>query len=179
MIGIKESLCELSDPSIVKYVEAPVNSYLNCAQWPIGVIHMTTSSNGKIFRVTWPYERGIHQSPVNSPHKGQWCGDLLFSLICVWTNGWVNNRDAGDLRHNHAHYDVTAMSNGKTMLKAAKTFPAMIVHRTVKVTTCLSIWPQTIVVITLTPYMLLPLFATRFADYTGGIRVSFIQPRLF
>ena len=32
--------------------------------------------------------------------------------------------------------------------------------------------------ITLTPYMLLPLFATRFADYAGGIRVSFIQPRL-
>ena len=28
--------------------------------------------------------------------------------------------------------------------------------------------------ITLTPYMVLPLFATRFADYTGGIRVSFI-----
>ena len=33
--------------------------------------------------------------------------------------------------------------------------------------------------ITLTPYMLLPLFATRFADYAGGIRVSFIQPRVF
>ena len=32
--------------------------------------------------------------------------------------------------------------------------------------------------ITLTPYMVLPLFATRFADYAGGIRVSFIQPRL-
>ena len=30
--------------------------------------------------------------------------------------------------------------------------------------------------ITLTPYMVLPLFATRFADYAGGIRVSFIQP---
>ena len=30
-----------------------------------------------------------------------------------------------------------------------------------------------------TPYMVLPLFATRFADYAGGIRVSFIQPRLF
>ena len=29
------------------------------------------------------------------------------------------------------------------------------------------------------PYMVLPLFATRFADYAGGIRVSFIQPRLF
>ena len=33
--------------------------------------------------------------------------------------------------------------------------------------------------ITLTPYMVLPLFATRFAVYAGGIRVSFIQPRLF
>ena len=33
--------------------------------------------------------------------------------------------------------------------------------------------------IALTPYMVLPLFATRFADYAGGIRVSFIQPRLF
>ena len=32
---------------------------------------------------------------------------------------------------------------------------------------------------TLTPYMMLPLFATRFADYAGGIRVSFIQTRLF
>ena len=33
--------------------------------------------------------------------------------------------------------------------------------------------------ITPTPYMVLPLFATRFADYAGGIRVSFMQPRLF
>ena len=22
----------------------------------------------------------------------------MFPLICPWTNGWVNNRDAGDLR---------------------------------------------------------------------------------
>ena len=34
-------------------------------------------------------------------------------------------------------------------------------------------------VITPTPYMVLPLFATRFAAYAGGIQVSFIQPRLF
>ena len=33
--------------------------------------------------------------------------------------------------------------------------------------------------ITLTPYMVLPLFATRFADYAGGIRVPFIQPLSF
>ena len=46
----------------------------------------------------WPFMRGIHRSPVNSPHKGQWRRALMFSLICAWTNGWPNNRDAGDLR---------------------------------------------------------------------------------
>ena len=38
---------------------------------------------------------------------------------------------------------------------------------------------QLLGLITLTPYMVLPLFATRFADYAGGIRVFIIQPRLF
>ena len=27
--------------------------------------------------------RGIHRWPVNSPHKGQWRGALMFSLICA------------------------------------------------------------------------------------------------
>ena len=45
----------------------------------------------------------------NSPHKGQWRGVLIFSLICVWINGWVNNREAGDLRPYRAHYDVIVM----------------------------------------------------------------------
>ena len=71
---------------------------------------MMTSSNGNIFRVTDPFVRGIHRLPVNPPHKGQWRGDLMFSLICAWTNGWVNNRGAGDLRHHCAHYDVIVMS---------------------------------------------------------------------
>ena len=44
--------------------------------------------------------RGIHRSPVNSPHKGQWRGALMFSLICAWINGWVNNREAGDWRRH-------------------------------------------------------------------------------
>ena len=51
----------------------------------------------------WPFVRGIHLSPVNSPHA------LLFSLICVWINGWVNNREAGDFKRYRAHYDVTVM----------------------------------------------------------------------
>ena len=58
----------------------------------------------------WSFVRGIHRSPVNSPHKGQWCGALKFSLICVRTNGWANNRDAGDLRRRRAHYVVTVIT---------------------------------------------------------------------
>ena len=48
-------------------------------------------------------------SPVNSPQKGQWRGALMFSLICVWINGWVNNPEAGDLRRHRSHYDVIVM----------------------------------------------------------------------
>ena len=40
---------------------------------------MMTSSNDKKFRVTVPSVRGIQRSPVNSPHKGQWRGALMFS----------------------------------------------------------------------------------------------------
>ena len=34
---------------------------------------------------------------------------LLFSLICVWINSWVSNREAGDLRRYRTHYDVIVM----------------------------------------------------------------------
>ena len=53
--------------------------------------------------------RGIHRWPANSPHKGQWRGALMFSLIWAWTNSWANTGDAGDLRCHRAHYDVIAM----------------------------------------------------------------------
>ena len=33
----------------------------------------------------WPFARGIHRSAVNSPHKGQWRGALMFSMaITLW-----------------------------------------------------------------------------------------------
>ena len=63
----------------------------------------------KHFPRHWPFVRGIHRSPVNSTHKGQWRWALMFSLICVWINDWVNNREAGDLRRYRAHYDVSVM----------------------------------------------------------------------
>ena len=92
-----------------------------------------TSLNGKVVRIpghflrnlhddvikwkhfprNWPFVRGIHRSPVNSPHKGQWRGALVFSLVCVRINGWVNNREAGDLRRYRTHYDVTVMTGDR------------------------------------------------------------------
>ena len=64
----------------------------------------------KHFPLYWPVVRGNHRSLMNSPHKGQWRGALMFSLFCVWINSWVNNRDAGDLRGYRAHYDVIVMA---------------------------------------------------------------------
>ena len=70
---------------------------------------MMTSSKCKHFPRYWPFARGIHRSPVNSTHKGQWRSALMFSLICAWINGWLNNNEAGDLRYHCVHYDVTVM----------------------------------------------------------------------
>ena len=63
----------------------------------------------KHFPRYWPFVRGIHRPPVNSPHKGQWRGALVFSLIYAWLDGWVNNDEAGDLRRHRAHYGVTVV----------------------------------------------------------------------
>ena len=63
----------------------------------------------KYFPRYWPLVRGIHRSPVTSPHKGQWRGALMFSWTCAWIKGWVNNGEAGDLRRHRAHYDVIVM----------------------------------------------------------------------
>ena len=67
----------------------------------------------------WPFVRGIHRSTVNSPHKGQWRGALMFSLICARINGWVNNGEAGDLRRHRAHCDVIVMDMKAGTLAAA------------------------------------------------------------
>ena len=73
----------------------------------------------KHFPRYWPYVRGIHW-PRWIPHTkagdaelwciydaGLWC---LYTLICARINGWVNNREAGDLRRYRPHYDVVVMS---------------------------------------------------------------------
>ena len=62
---------------------------------------------------------GNQRSPVDSPHKGQW-RRAVFSLICAWTKGSANNRDAGYLRCHCAHYDITVMWSSCLILSQYK-----------------------------------------------------------
>ena len=82
------------------------NGLCNCHFF---VIFHDDAIKWKHFPRNWPYVQKIHWSPANSPHKGQWCGPLMFYLICAWINNWVNDREAGDLRCHPAHYDVIVM----------------------------------------------------------------------
>ena len=69
----------------------------------------------KHFQRYWPFVLGIHRSPVNSPHQGQWRGALMFSLICTWINARANNHGAGDLKRHRAHYDVILMDKATSV----------------------------------------------------------------
>ena len=80
----------------------------NLAEKNFGIFHDDVIK-WKPFPRYWPFVRGIHRSPMNSPQKGQWRGALMFSLMCVWINGWVNNDNVGDLRRYRVHCDVTVM----------------------------------------------------------------------
>ena len=106
-----------------------------------------------LFSCYWPFVRGIHRSSVNSPHKGQWHGALMFSLICAWMNGWANTRDAVDLRRHHAHYDITVMydynlavnswscacHDSWAVMPCAKLCPDMIIISQVKATCIITV----------------------------------------
>ena len=63
----------------------------------------------EIFSALLALCEGIYRSPVNSPHKGQWHGALMFSLICAWIDGWIYNDEAGDLIRHNAQYGVPEM----------------------------------------------------------------------
>ena len=111
---------------------------LRQSKWQMTMIHQMFTRLKLTYMVTQCYERPFHNTvqrshssgshigawwhhqmetfsallalcALNSPHKGQWRGALVFSLICAWTNGWVNNRDAADLGRHRSHYDVTVM----------------------------------------------------------------------
>ena len=87
-----------------------LSALFRLVQWHRGNHHDDVIKR-KHFPRYWPFVRGIHRPPVNSPHKGQWRGALMIPLIRAWINGWVNAREAGDLKRHRAHYDVSVMES--------------------------------------------------------------------
>ena len=94
---------ESSNATYIPFCETYVNinrNFITLINRPHDIIlcgqscGMMTSSNGNIFRVI---------DTLCSPHKGQWRRALMYSLVCAWINGWVNNREAGDLRRHRVH----------------------------------------------------------------------------
>ena len=97
LLGINELIMSLAETA--RWLQQPSSS------WPRPTVStfqyfrwyvLTKSTHDDVikwkhFPLNWPFVRGIHRSQVNSPHKGQWCGDLMFSLVYAGINGWVNN----------------------------------------------------------------------------------------
>ena len=80
---------------------------------------------------------GIRRSAVNSPHKGQWRGALMFYLICAWTKGWVNNQATVDLRRHRSHYDVTVMDRPNKQVNTTSATNILTKVVTLKISTAL------------------------------------------
>ena len=100
-------VCQMNQMHWTFFFQLKFYPILSLRHW-VGLCHDDVIK-WRHFPRNWPFVRGIHQSLVNSPHKSQWRGALMFSLNCVWINGWVNNCKAGDLRRHHGHYDVNVM----------------------------------------------------------------------
>ena len=101
--GIQHSMLQISVCANESKCECEQGLW-ECGNLPSGYTH-DDIIKWKLFPSYWPFVWGIHQSPVNSANKGQWCRTLMFSLIC----NWINSREAGDLRHHCTHYDVNVL----------------------------------------------------------------------
>ena len=84
----------------------------NAFQVSVGCMEHDDVIKWKYFPPYWPFVRRNYRWTVVSPYKGQWLGALMLSFICAKTNGWANNRDAGDLRR-YRDFDVTVMGFGR------------------------------------------------------------------
>ena len=90
-------------PKVLGYQPAKCNSYSYTC---FSTIYLAENHDDiikwKFFPRYWPFVRGF------PGHR--W----ILPSICAWINGWVNNREAGDLQRYRAHYDVTVMMISKT-----------------------------------------------------------------
>ena len=106
-VGIATTL-DVQWPKTRHSTALPSFEWGKTASWGRSLIHNDVIK-WKHFPRYWPFVWGIHRWPVICTHKGQWRGALMFSMICAWINGSVNNSEAGDLRRRRAHYDVIVM----------------------------------------------------------------------
>ena len=67
--------------TLVSRFDDPLLSGLSVQSHPYNNPSHDDVTKWKHFPRYWPFVRGIHRSPVNSPHKGQWRRALMFSLI--------------------------------------------------------------------------------------------------
>ena len=110
-------------------------------RFEISTHFMMTSWNRNIFRVTG-HLCGEFTGPRWIPRtKAQWRRALMLSLICVWINGWVNNRETGDLKSHRDHYDVIVMS-----WKIFMAIQAYRVHKTLHLMQWKTILPDDILI---------------------------------
>ena len=80
----------------------------------------------KHFPHYWPFAWGIHRSPVNSLHKGQWRRALMFSLICIWINGCKGSKQLwGWWFQMLSHYDVIVMKSASRPLGHPPALPGL------------------------------------------------------
>ena len=136
----------LGDKSLSELMMVSLPTHI-CVTWPqwVKFSQVTVTRNNvwscynhddvikwKHFTRYWPFVRGIHRSAVNYPHKGQWRGAWMFSLICAWKHVWVNKRKAGDLRRHRAHYDDNVMiledKMAANFLTTSNAFPWMKIY---------------------------------------------------
>ena len=88
-----------------------------CSSWPLTIFLVLPWGHDyvikwKHFPRNWPFVRGIHRSPVNSTHKGQWRGaDVFFDLrpnkrlSKQWWGWWFETLSSPLWRHCNAIWE--------------------------------------------------------------------------
>ena len=92
-------------------VGGPSQPWQSDYKWSSGKnVTIITSSNGNISALLAFYEGN---TPITDGFSSQRPVTRSFNFFFhhAWTNGWTNNRDAADLRHHRAHYDVIVMGD--------------------------------------------------------------------
>ena len=114
-------------------------------------LHRSEACKGPVNHTWWRHQMetfsalpaifmGNSPVPMNSPHKGQWRGALMFTLICARINGWVNNREAGEWRRHRCHYYVIVICLIYSCFKLRRQFHLLLVNFTYM--GIVPVWPR-------------------------------------